>query len=98
MLALPFLRSLRVLRLIPLLRALNRWVADSLRGRVVYGSTTACLLMFTGALAVLDAERGTPTDHPRSARRCGGPCVTMGTVGYGDYVPVTTEVASSRSA
>ena len=61
MLALPFLRALRVLRIVPLLRALNRWVADTLRGKfVVYGTTSAVLLVFTGALAVLDAERGQP--------------------------------------
>jgi voltage-gated potassium channel len=93
MLALPFLRALRVLRLIPLLRALNRWVADSLRGRVVvYGSITAVLLVFTGALAELDAERY----HPGATITTFGialwwACVTITTVGYGDYVPITGE-------
>lgn len=93
MLALPFLRTLRVLRLVPLLRALNRWVADSLRGKVVvYGSTTAVLLVFTGALAVLDAERGA---HGASITDFGEAiwwsCSTITTVGYGDFTPVTSE-------
>jgi voltage-gated potassium channel len=93
MLALPFLRTLRVLRLVPLLRALNRWVADSLRGKVVvYGSITAVLLVFTGALAVLDAERY----HPGASITSFGEalwwaCVTICTVGYGDYTPITAQ-------
>jgi voltage-gated potassium channel len=93
MLALPFLRALRVLRLVPLLRALNRWVADSLRGKlVVYGTTTAALLVFTGALAVLDAERGAPGANINTfGVALWWSCVTICTVGYGDYVPVTTE-------
>jgi voltage-gated potassium channel len=93
MLALPFLRSLRILRLVPLMRALNRWVANSLRGRlVVYGTTTALLLVFTGALAELDAER----HHPGAVITSFGialwwTVVTISTVGYGDYAPVTVE-------
>lgn len=91
MLALPFLRSLRVLRLIPLLRALNRWVADSLRGRVVvYGGTSAVLLVFTGALAVLDVERHQPGAPITSfGTALWWTCETVTTVGYGDYRPVT---------
>jgi voltage-gated potassium channel len=91
MLALPFLRTLRVLRLIPLLRALNRWVADSLRGRVVvYGSISAVLLVFTGALAVLDVERGRPGALITSfGSALWWTCETVTTVGYGDYRPVT---------
>jgi voltage-gated potassium channel len=92
MLALPFLRTMRVLRLVPLLRALNRWVADSLRGKfVVYGGTSAVLLVFTGALAVLDAERGHPgATITTFGRALWWATVTICTVGYGDYTPITT--------
>ncbi|HEY2299310.1 MAG TPA: potassium channel family protein [Jatrophihabitans sp.] len=93
MLALPFLRTLRVLRLVPLLRALNRWVADSLRGKVVvYGSITAVLLVFTGALAELDAERNQPgASITTFGTALWWTSVTICTVGYGDYTPITAQ-------
>lgn len=91
MIALPVLRPLRLLRVVMLLRLLNRQATDSLRGRVavyVAGSTT--LVVLCAALAILDAERTDP--H--------GNIVTFGdalwwavstitTVGYGDRFPVT---------
>jgi voltage-gated potassium channel len=92
-LAVPFLRPLRVLRLIFLLRALNRWFVDSLRGKLlIYGVSTAGLFVFCGGLAVLDAERG----HPGANIETFGDAlwwgaVTIFTVGYGDKYPVTGE-------
>ena len=60
-LALPLLRPLRLLRLIPLLSVLNRRAKIRLRGRVgIYVAGGASLLSFCAALAVLDAERSSP--------------------------------------
>ncbi len=90
---LPVLRPLRMLRLVILLRVLNRRVAATLRGRIlVYGMSSAVLLVFCGALAMLDAERN---DADAQIRTFGDALwwavTTILTIGYGDRVPVTTE-------
>jgi len=90
--ALPMLRPLRLLRLLVLFRVINRKAADALQGRVpLYVTISAVTLVVCGALAVLDAERG----HPHSNIQTFGQAVwwavvTVTTVGYGDYFPVTT--------
>jgi hypothetical protein len=64
-LALPLLRPLRLLRLIPLLSVLNRRATIKLRGRVgIYVAGGASLLAFCAALAVLDAVRSNPDARP----------------------------------
>ncbi len=91
--ALPIMRPLRLLRLVMLLRVLNRRATDSLRGQVAtYVSGAVGLLLFCASLAVLDAER-----HARNANittfgdALWWSVTTVSTVGYGDRYPVTTE-------
>ncbi len=57
--ALPIFRPLRLLRLVLLLRVLNRRATESFRGKVaVYVCGSAVILIVCASLAVLDAERG----------------------------------------
>ncbi len=59
--ALPFFRLLRLLRLVTLLSVLHRTVGETLRGRVAtYVAGSAAMLIFVGALAVLDVEQAAP--------------------------------------
>ena len=55
---LPILRPLRLLRLVTLVSIMQRSAGTALRGRItLYTAGSAALLIFTSALAVLDAER-----------------------------------------
>jgi len=89
--ALPLLRPLRLLRLVPLLRVLNRRAATTLRGRVaVYVAGGSALIAFCGALAVLDAERANPEANITTFGDAAWWAVTtMTTVGYADRFPST---------
>jgi voltage-gated potassium channel len=88
---LPFFRPLQMLRLMTVMSVLNRRATVSLRGQVTtYAAGAAALLMFCGALAVLDAERGaagaTIKTFPDAVWWT---FATVTTVGYGDFFPVT---------
>lgn len=89
--AIPFLRPLRVLRLIVVLAAMQKAIGGEVRGRVVlYTGTSAVLLVYAASLAILDAERA----NPNSPINNFGDAVwwsisTITSVGYGDLAPVT---------
>jgi voltage-gated potassium channel len=91
--ALPVLRPLRLLRLVMLLKVLNKGATESLRGRIaVYVTGSTVLLVFCAALAVLDAERHRPAANITTFGDALWWAVsTITTVGYGDRYPITTE-------
>lgn len=90
---LPLLGPLLLLRLVIVLRTLNRHATDELKGRVVtYLIGGTILLGFSAALAILDAERQNPDANIKSfgdALWC--VAATMSTTGYGDRYPTTGE-------
>lgn len=90
--AIPAFRVLRVLRVL----TAGQWLIQ--RGsRLRFGRTATAVVIavifvtYLGSLAVLNAERGAPgADIETFPDALWWSMVTMATVGYGDYVPVTT--------
>ncbi len=86
---LPALRPLRLLRLVVLLRVLNRTAGGAVRSQILtFAIGATILLVYVAALAVLDAERS-EGELNTIGETIWWAIVTITTVGYGDYAPVT---------
>lgn len=89
----PVLRPLRLLRFLTAMRLLDRRVLTTLRGHVaVYAALTTLLVLVTASLAVLDAEQDAPGANITAyGDALWWSAVTISSVGYGDYYPVTLQ-------
>ena len=90
--ALPFLRPLRLLSLVVVVNMLQRALGHTIRGKVVaYTVCGAVLIVYAASLAIIDIE----ADHPDAdITRFGDALwwsITTVTTGYNDLTPLTAE-------
>lgn len=87
----PALKPLRLLRVLTLFHPFGRSAGDALRARLmIYGFASALMVVYIAALSVLEAERASADANITNfGDAIWWAFVTITTVGYGDFTPVT---------
>lgn len=89
--ALPMFRPLRIFRLLLVLSAIETLAKTRASQASIFVVVALPLVWFTGALSLFDVERGVNPSFQGLGDALWWSAVTITTVGYGDYAPITTE-------
>ena len=89
--ALPMFRPLRIFRLLLVLSAIETLAKTRASQASIFVAVALPLVWFTGALSLFDVERGVNPSFQGLGDALWWSAVTITTVGYGDYAPITLE-------